>query len=82
MNKWEVLYKVLVKRFLKKSVWSTDAMNLAKTIQLNEQYPSVVVRKVESAVNKINKKTGLNISLVVKRPRNGKALLTFIKTDS
>jgi len=77
LNNWETLFQVLEKRFQKKSVWSTDAMKLAGMIQLNEQYPSVVVRKAESAVNKINKKTAFNISLDVSRPRNGKAILTF-----
>ncbi|MCJ7772023.1 MAG: hypothetical protein MUP22_02700 [Desulfobacterales bacterium] len=77
MHNWEALYQVLAKRFQKKPIWSTDAMKLAEMIQLNEQYPSVVVRKTESAVNKINKKTEFNISLDVNRPRNGKAILTF-----
>jgi len=79
MNHWEALHDELMKRFHKKQVWSTDAMKLAEMIQLNEKYPSVVVRKTESAVNKINKKTLLNVSLDVSRPRNGKAILTFQK---
>ena len=79
MNPWEVLHNELIKRFQKKPVWSTDAMKLAEMIRLDEQYPSVVVRKAESAVNSINKKTMLNVSLDVNRPRNGKAILTFQK---
>jgi hypothetical protein len=79
IHHWEALHNELKKRFQKKPVWSTDAMKLASMIRLNEQYPSVVVRKAESAINKINKKTMLNVSLDVNRPRNGKAILTFQK---
>ncbi len=82
MNTWEALYQVLKKRFQGKPVWSTDAMKLADMIRLNEDYPSVVVRKAESAVSQINKKTSLNVLLDVARPRNGKAILTFSKMDS
>ena len=79
MNHWEALHNVLLKRFQKKPVWSTDAMKLAEMIKLDEKYPSMVVRKAESAVNKINKKTMIDVSLDVNRPRNGKAILTFQK---
>lgn len=82
MNTWEILYTLLTKRFKKKPIWSTDAVKLAGMIQLNEQYPSVIVRKTESAVNRINKKTSFKVSLEIHRPRNGKAMITFIKTDS
>jgi len=82
LNTWEVLHKVLVKRFQKKPIWSTDAVKLAGIIQLKEQYPSIIVRKTQSAVNMINKKTAINISLEILRPRNGKATITFIKTNS
>ena len=76
---WEALYKILLERFQKKPIWSTDAIKLAEMIRLHEQYPSIIVRKMESAVNKINKRKLLNISLDVQRPRNGKAVLTFLK---
>jgi len=79
LNHWETLHNVLKKRFQKKPVWSTDAMKLAEMIKLDEKYPSMVVRKAESAVNKINKKTTIDVSLDVNRPRNGKAILTFQK---
>jgi len=79
LNHWEALHNVLKKRFQKKPVWSTDAMKLAEMIKLDEKYPSMVVRKAESAVNKINKKTTIDVSLDVNRPRNGKAILTFQK---
>lgn len=79
---WEVLYEMLLKRFQRKTVWSTDAMKLARLIELDEQYPSVIVRKAESAVGKINKNKGFHITLDVNRPRNGKAILTFSKTQN
>ncbi len=82
VNCWETLYEILIKRFKKKAVWSTDAMKLAQMIELDEQYPSVIVRKAESAVGKINKQKCLNITLDVNRPRNGKAVLTFSKTQN
>jgi len=77
LNTWKPLYALLLKRFKNKVVWTTDAMKLAETIHLTEKYPSLVVRKTETAVRQINKQNLLKISLEVDRPRNGKAVLTF-----
>ncbi len=73
------LHAVLVDSFDEDAVWTIDAMKLSAMINMPEKYPSFVVRKIETAVNRINRDTSLDISLDVKRPRHGKAILTFQK---
>ena len=79
MEKSRKLNEILVKIFQNRDTWSIDAMKLAEKIPINEKYPSHIVRKIESNVNKINKHYALNIDLSVQRPRRGKAILTFKK---
>lgn len=79
MEKSRKLNEILVKIFQNRDTWSIDAMKLAKKIPINEKYPSHIVRKIESKVNKINKHYALKIDLSVRRPRRGKAILTFRK---
>ncbi len=79
MHYWDRLYTVLLSNFHERSVWTIDAMKLSSMISMTEKYPSFVVRKVETAVNRINRNTSLHVSLNVRRPRNGKAVLTFHK---
>ena len=79
MQNWNRLYAILKENFDIHNAWTIDAMKLKQKMDMTEKYPSVVVRRIESAVNKINRETSLNIALDVRRPRNGKALITFQK---
>ena len=63
------LYEVLVKSFINRKTWASDIQLLSEklTFKKNENaktyYPSDVLRYLKPAVNEINKKTDLRVSL-------------------
>jgi predicted house-cleaning noncanonical NTP pyrophosphatase (MazG superfamily) len=73
------LYEILLKSFQGRDIWETDALKLAKKIPLAEKYASHIVFKIRRALKQIEKYTSLNVSLTVRRPKRGKAILVFQK---
>jgi len=71
------LYEILSKTFKGRNEWSIDAHKLANKIPMQEQYLSDIVAKVNPAINRINKKTTLNIGLEIRKKERGKAVLVF-----
>ncbi|MFH1674772.1 MAG: hypothetical protein ABIF87_15320, partial [Pseudomonadota bacterium] len=71
------LYEILLKSFQGRDIWETDALKLAKKIPLAEKYASHIVFKIRRALKQIEKYTSLNVSLTVRRPKRGKAILVF-----
>ena len=76
------LYEILVKTFHGRNRWEIGAKKLADKIPMKEEYPSDIIPKIKSAVNKIEQETSLNISLEVRRPKRGKAFFIFHKKEN
>lgn len=76
------LYEILSKTFHGRVLWEIDAMKLAQKIPLALRYPSEVVPKIKTAINRINKNTELKIDLSVRKKERGKAVLVFRKIIS
>lgn len=74
------LYEILVKSFQNRDEWRIEAMKLAEKIPLKVRYPSHVVSKVRSAVNRINACTDLNIYFEAEKFKP-KVILIFRKSD-
>ena len=73
------LYEILTKAFQARNVWQIDALKLAGKIPLAKKYPSDIVLKIRPALNRINKYTSLHLSLAVRHPERGRAILVFKK---
>ena len=76
------LYELLIKTFQGRNVWQIGAKKLASKIPMSEKYPAHIIPKVKAAVHRINERTDLQLSLEVKRPQRGKAILVFRKLES
>jgi hypothetical protein len=75
------LYEILGKTFKGRNEWSIDAHKLANKIPMQEQYLTHIIAKIKPAINRINKKTTLNIDLEIRKKERGKAVLVFRKTN-
>jgi len=73
------LYEILSKNFHSRRFWEIDAFKLAEKIPLNKKYPAHIIPKIQSAVNRINKHTDLEIELSIRHKERGKAILIFTK---
>lgn len=73
------LYEILIKAFQARNVWQIDARKLARKIPLAKKYPSDIVLKIRAALKRINKYTSLHLSLAVRHPERGRAVLIFKK---
>ena len=76
------LYELLVKTFQGRNTWKIDAKKLASKIPMSEKYPAHIIPKVKAAIHRISERTDLQLSLEVKRPQRGKAILVFRKLES
>lgn len=57
------LYEILVKTFRGRTSWKIYAINLAAKIPMPERYVSHIIPKIQTAINVINEKTELAVSL-------------------
>ncbi|NVM20972.1 MAG: replication initiation protein [Desulfobacterales bacterium] len=73
------LYEILIKTFQGRDVWKIDAGKLAGKIPLAKKYASHIVLKILAALKQINKHTSLDVSLTVRHPERGRAVLIFKK---
>ena len=73
------LYEILIKSFQGRNEWSIDALKLAAKIPMKEEYVADILPKIVKAVDIINAKTDLDITITVKRPQRGQAVITFRK---
>jgi hypothetical protein len=73
------LYEILIKSFQGRDVWEIDALKLAAKIPMAEKYVSDVIPKIKAAVNRINDKTSIELTLRVRRPKRGQAIFVFRK---
>jgi len=73
------LYEILIKSFQGRNKWSIDALKLAAKIPMKEEYVADILPKIIKVVDIINAKTDLNITIIVKRPQRGQAVITFRK---
>jgi len=73
------LYEILIKSFQGRNEWSIDTLKLATKIPMKQKYVADILPKIVKAVDIINAKTDLNITITVKRPQRGQAVITFRK---
>jgi plasmid replication initiation protein len=73
------LYEILTKAFQARRVWEIDALKLAGKIPLAKKYASDVVLRIRPALKRINKYTSLHLSMTVRHPKRGRAVLVFKK---
>jgi len=73
------LYEILIKSFQGRNEWSIDTLKLATKIPMKQKYVANVLPKIIKAVDTINAKTDLKITIIVKRPQRGQAVITFRK---
>jgi len=76
------LYEILIKSFQGRDVWEIDALKLAAKIPMAEKYVSDIIPKTKAAVNRINDKTSLKLTLKVRRPKRGQAIFAFQKKEA
>ena len=73
------LYELLAKVFSSEEIWEIDALELAEKIPMKGVQSFNVVSKIKKAVERINERTGLTVSLEVQHPQRGKTMLVFKK---
>lgn len=56
------LYEILIKSFIKGSIFSINIFRLRDKLTLPERYPSHILSRIRSAVNEINSRTKLKIA--------------------
>ena len=71
------LYEILGKTFKGRNEWSIDAHKLANKIPMQEKYLTHIIAKIKPAINRINKKTTLNLNLEIRKKEKGTAVLVF-----
>ncbi len=71
------LYEVLIKSFQNRDEWTIEAKKLAQKIPMKERAVAHIIPKIKAAVNRINAKSNLRVSLYIKRPQRGQAIFTF-----
>ena len=57
------LYEILIKTFKDRYVWKIDIIKLGEKLTLSKRYPSQILEKLVPAVNEINRKTELKVTL-------------------
>ena len=75
------LYEILIKAFRSRDTWEIDTLKLAAKIPMAQKYPSDIIPKIKIALNKISKHTSLKISMTVRRPEKGRAVIIFHKEN-
>ncbi len=71
------LYEILKKSLSGQKQWQIDSIKLAQKIPMNEQYPSDINPKIQTAVKRIAKRTDFNVGIDIKKIRRGKTTLIF-----
>ncbi len=71
------LYEILIKSFQNRDEWTIEAKKLAQKIPMKERAVAHIIPKIKAAVNRINAKSNLKVSLHIKRVRRGQAFFTF-----
>ena len=71
------VYEILSKSFQKRSVWKIDSVKLAQKIPISQKFPSHIVRAIIPTVNRIQKKTDLNVHLELDKKKRGCIILIF-----
>jgi len=75
------LYEILSKSFYKRKEWKIGVIKLKDKIPLQEKHYSTIKRKIESAVNTINRKTDMNIEMSVEKKHRNDGIITFRKVE-
>ena len=76
------LYEILIKSFQGRNEWSINALKLSAKIPMKQKYVAVIIPRITTAVDTINAKTSLNLTLQTKRPKRGQAIFTFRKSKA
>ncbi|MBX6424264.1 replication initiator protein A [Thermosulfurimonas sp. F29] len=72
------LYEILIKNFQNREEWRIEVTKLAEKIPMKKKYPSHIITKIKTAINRINEHTDLKINLEVEKFKN-KTILMFCK---
>lgn len=71
------LYELLIKAFQGRDTWEIDAVKLAEKIPMAQRFPSGIIRRIKTALVRVSKDTSLAVSMTVRRPARGKAVIVF-----
>lgn len=73
------LFEILIKSFQQSNVFEIGAKNLARKMPLSFRYPSDIVKKIKSGINRINNQTSLQLELVLETTIEGNIKFVFHK---
>jgi len=75
------LYEILIKAFRSRDTWQIDALKLAAKIPMAQKYSSHILPKIRIALAQIKNHTSLKISMTMRQPERGKAIIIFHKEN-
>ena len=75
------LYEILIKAFRSRDTWEIDALKLVAKIPMAQKHPSHILPKIRIALAQVKNHTSLKISMTMRRPERGKAIIGFHKEN-
>jgi len=75
------LYSILAGNFYKRKKWSIGGAKLANKIPIVYTWASHLTRRVQNAIDKIKKYTGITYELEIKKKAKNEVVYTFYKLD-